>query len=449
MKICSNKDIKLITAGLTAAMLLGGCSEAHNNGRSRNGDDQKPTAVSSVELKEDPSIKAAFDLDEVEGTDYDKALMDAAYRSYCFDLFSQTIRDYGGEGNVMISPASIMIALDMIAAGAKEDSLQQLTDLFAAGQGPLSQQAYAVDLMKKINDAEEVDFSCANAVWANAKRLGETINMDYVEYIEDKFCAEYTMTEFSSKTPDEINAWIGEHTNHMIEKAIDELDSDAVMVLVNAISFEGEWAAPFTEDQIWDGTFTAADGSTKEVPFLHDTLGVYFETEKATGFIRSYEGGQYSFIAILPTDESVSANEFAMNFTPEDYEAFIASKSIGEYEVVTQIPEFESDFELLMNDTIAGLGCDSIFSSSTADFSGIAGLPGDIFVSRIIHKTHIEVDRAGTRAAAVTAIEMTEACEYEPIDPEYRYVICDRPFVYAIVDAATLNPVFIGTVNAV
>ena len=240
MKICSNKDIKLITAGLTAAMLLGGCSEANNNGRSRNGDDQKPTAVSSVELKEDPSIKAAFDLDEVEGTDYDKALMDAAYRSYCFDLFSQTIKDYGGEGNVMISPASIMIALDMIAAGAKEDSLQQLTDLFAAGQGPLSQQAYAVDLMKKINDAEEVDFSCANAVWANAKRLGETINMDYVEYIEDKFCAEYTMTEFSSKTPDEINAWIGEHTNHMIEKAIDELDSNAVMVLVNAIAFEGE-----------------------------------------------------------------------------------------------------------------------------------------------------------------------------------------------------------------
>lgn len=449
MKICSNKDIKIITAGLAAAMLLGGCSQVNNGGRTRSDDDEKPTTVSSIELKDDPDIKAAIDLDKVDDTGYDKELMDAAYRSYCFNLFSQTIKNYGGNDNVMISPASIMIALDMIAAGAKEDSLQQLTDLFAAGQGPLTQQAYAVDLMKKINAAEEVDFTCANAVWANAKRLGETINMDYVDYIEDKFCAEYTMTEFTNKTPDEINAWIDEHTNHMIEKAINDLDPDAVMVLVNAIAFEGEWMDPYTEEQIWEDTFTCADGTASEVPFLHDTLGVYFETDKATGFIRYYEGGQYAFVAILPTDESISANEFAMNFTAADYEAFIASKTVGEYQVITQMPEFESDFELLMNNTIAGLGCDSIFSSSTADFSGIAGVPGDIYVSRIIHKTHIEVDRAGTRAAAVTAIEMTEACCEEPIEPEYRYVICDRPFAYAIVDAAALNPIFIGTVNAV
>ena len=449
MKICSNKDIKIITAGLAAAMLLGGCSQVNNGGRTHSDDDEKPTTVSSIELKDDPDIKAAIDLDKVDDTDYDKELMDAAYRSYCFNLFSQTIKNYGGNDNVMISPASIMIALDMIAAGAKEDSLQQLTDLFAAGQGPLTQQAYAVDLMKKINAAEEVDFTCANAVWANAKRLGETINMDYVDYIEDKFCAEYTMTEFTNKTPDEINAWIDEHTNHMIEKAINDLDPDAVMVLVNAIAFEGEWMDPYTEEQIWEDTFTCADGSTLEVPFLHDTVGAYFETDKATGFIRSYEGGQYAFIAILPTDESISANEFAMNFTAEDYEAFIASKTIGEYQVITQMPEFESDFELLMNDTIADLGCGSIFSSSTADFSGIAGNPGDIYISRIIHKTHIEVDRAGTRAAAVTVIEATEACCEEPIEPEYRYVICDRPFAYAIVDCATLSPIFIGTVNAV
>ena len=449
MKICSNKDIKLITAGLTAAMLLGGCSQVNNGGRSRSDDDEKPTTISTVELKDDPSIKAAFDLDEVDDTDYDKELMDAAYRSYCFNLFSQTIKNYSGDGNVMISPASIMIALDMVAAGAKDESLQQLTDLFAAGQGPLTQQAYAVDLMKKINDAEEVEFSCANAVWANAKRLSETINMEYVEYIEDKFCAEYTMTEFTDKTTDEINGWIDEHTNHMIEKVINDLDPDAVMVLVNAIAFEGEWMDPYIEEQIWEDTFRCADGSTKEVPFLHDTIGVYFETEEATGFIRSYEGGQYAFIAILPTDESISANEFAMNFTAEDYEAFIASKSIGEYEVITQMPEFESDFEILMNDTISDLGCPSIFSSSTADFSGIAENPGDIYISRIIHKTNIAVDRAGTRAAAATVIEATEACCEEPITPEYRYVICDRPFVYAIVDCATLSPIFIGTVNEV
>ena len=174
MKICSNKDIKIITAGLAAVMLLGGCSQVNNGGRTHSDDDEKPTTVSSIELKDDPDIKAAIDLDQVDDTDYDKELMDAAYRSYCFNLFSQTIKNYGGNDNVMISPASIMIALDMIAAGAKEDSLQQLTDLFAAGQGPLTQQAYAVDLMKKINAAEEVDFTCANAVCTGNNNMNES-----------------------------------------------------------------------------------------------------------------------------------------------------------------------------------------------------------------------------------------------------------------------------------
>ena len=94
MKICSKKDIKVLTGVMAASLLLGGCT-----GRT----------PSSKPLKNDPSVKAAIDFSEVKKTGYDKDLMDAEYKRYCFDLLSQTIRDYGGEGNVMISPASIMM----------------------------------------------------------------------------------------------------------------------------------------------------------------------------------------------------------------------------------------------------------------------------------------------------------------------------------------------------
>ena len=167
------------------------------------------------------------------------------------------------------------------------------------------------------------------------------------------------------------------------------------------------------------------------------------------GFIKRYAGGQYAFVAILPKDESISANEFIRDFTPEDYEAFINSRTT-DYKVYSKIPEFESDFELLMNDTIKDLGAGNIFTSDKADLSGIAGAPGDIYVSKVIHKTHIEVDCNGTKAAAVTVVEATLACcEEEVVVEEFRQVYCDRPFVYAIVDADTMAPVFIGTVNAV
>ena len=432
MKICSAKDIKIIAGAMAALMLLGGCA-----GKTPSG---KP-------LHNDPAIKAGIDLNEVKNTGYDKEVMDEQYRRYCFELLSQTIKEYGTGGNVMISPASIMIALDMVAAGAKEGSLEQLTDLFAAGQGPLTQQAYAADLMDKINSARRVKFSCANAVWNNGKILGDKVNMDYVDYIRETFLAEYTVTDFDSKTAGKINSWVDEHTDHMIKEVIDELDEGTVMVLVNAISFDAEWNEPYEKDDVREGEFKAADGNIQQATFLNDTLSAYYETDKATGFIKEYKGGEFAFLAILPSDESISANEFAMNFSAEDYEKFINSVTYR-YEVYSRMPEFESDFELLMNDTLKDLGASDIFDPSTANLSGITGMPGDIYVSKVIHKTHIELDAKGTRASAATVVTLEKGLSPED-EKEYRVVNCNRPFVYAIVDTESMAPVFIGTVNAV
>lgn len=433
MKICTIKDIKAVTGALAASMLLGGCSAFTN--------------TTAVEIKNDVKAKTAIDLDEVKNTEYDQDLMDEQYRRYCFDLLSQTVSDYGKDSNIMISPASVMMALDMVAAGAKDESLSQLTDLFAAAQGPLTQQAYAADLMDKINRAEKVEFTCANAVWSNRALLGDTVNPEYIGYIQDMFNAEYRVREFDRNTPDEINSWIDEHTDHMIKDVIRELDPLTVMVLVNAISFDGKWEKPYEDHQVSELEFHAWDGTSNKTDFLRGSESCYFETEKATGFMKAYEGGQYSFLAILPADDKVSANAFARDFTAEDYEKFIGSVTY-DYDVITAVPVFSSDFEFIMNDTLKGLGAEDIFDPERADLSGITGKPGGIYVSKVIHKTHIEVGAEGTRAAAVTAITI-EARGAMPVEQEFRYVICDRPFVYAIVDNDTMAPVFIGTVNAV
>ena len=432
MKVCSKKDIKILTGVMAASLLLGGCTAT-----------AKPA---EPEIKNDPDIKTEINLKEIADTDFDEDEMNSEYRRYCFDLMSQTLRDYGSDDNVMISPASIMFALDMVAAGAKNESLDQLTDLFAAGQGPLTQQAYAAAMMDKINDSEDVEFSCANAIWNNETLLGNYVNTEYVDYVQDTFLAEYRVTPFDDKTPDEINDWIYEHTDHMIKEAINSLNEETVMVLVNAITFDGKWAEAYEDYQISDGKFTCADGSKADATYLTDLLSHYYETDKATGFIKCYEGGQYAFLVILPTDESISANEFLQDFTAEDYEAFIASGTT-EYDVYSKMPEFEYDFSFKMNDTLANMGCSDIFDPMTADLSGIAGDPGTLYVSKVLHKTHIELDRDGTRAAAATVVMVDRATASKP--NEAREVICDRPFAYAIVDTETMSPIFIGTVNEV
>lgn len=434
MKICSKKDIKVMTGIMAASLLLGGCTS-----------NVKKEEKKKVELKGDPNVRTEIDLKKVSDTEYDQKVMDEQYRRYCFDLLKQTITDNQTNSNVMISPASIMMALDMAAAGAKGDSLKQLTDLFAPGQGPLSQQAYAAALMDKINKAENVEFSCANAAWANRSLLGDNVNLEYVDYITKTFKAEYTLADFDDKTPDQINKWVDKNTDHMIKKLVDKLSDETVMVLVNAIAFEGKWADPYDESQIMEGGFTNYDGSTKTVKFLHCGSDNYYESDKAVGFMKAYKGNKYAFLTILPKDEKANANEFAKSFTAEDYEKFIKSVS-GDYLVVTQMPEFKSEFEAGMSDTLINMGCKDIFSKEAADLSGIAGKKGDLYVSKVLHKTFIEVNATGTKAAAATAV-MVDVAGAEPVTKEIRKVICDRPYVYAIVDTETMSPIFVGTVN--
>jgi serpin B len=430
MRICSKKDIRIITGVMAASLIFSGCSV--------NLKKDKP-------LKENPNVKTEINLDKVAETQYDRNLMEKEYRRFSLDLLNQTIKDADGEGNVMVSPASVMMALDMVAAGAKGDTLKQLTDVFAKGQGALDQQAYAAALMDKINGSKDVEFTCANAVWNNEKLLGDGINTRYVDYIKETFLAEYKAEAFGNGTADEINKWADEHTKHMISEIVKDIDPYTAMILVNAICFDGKWETEYEDYQVNTGKFTKTDGSTQDVMFLSDETRDYFETDKATGFMKAYKGGEYAFLAILPKDGSISANAFAKDFTAEDYEKFIKSVTT-QYDVFSKMPEFKSDFELTMNDTLKTLGAGDVFDENKADLSGIAGEPGDLFVSKVIHKTHIEVDRTGTKAAAVTAVSV-EVASAEP--PEFKTVNCDRPFVYAIVDVKTMTPIFIGTVNEV
>lgn len=430
MKICTKKNIRIFTGALAASLVFSGCSAPVKK--------DKP-------LKDNPEIKTEISLDKVAETKYDKDLMDQEYRRYSFDLLNQTVKDCGKDGNVMISPASVMLALDMVAAGAKGETLKQLTDVFAKGQGPLNQQAYAAALMDKINGSKDVEFTCANAVWNNESLLGDGINTRYVDYIKETFLAEYKAEAFGKGTADEINKWVDEHTRHMISEIIKDIDPDTAMILVNAICFDANWEREYEEYQVNTGKFTKADGSEQNAMFLSDITGKYFETEKATGFMKEYKGGDYAFLAILPADTNISANKFAEDFTAEDYEKFVKSVTT-QYDVRSRMPEFKSDFEFLMNDTLKTLGAADVFDKSKADLSGIAGEPGELVISKVLHKTHIEVDRKGTKAAAVTSIDV-EVTSAEP--PEFKTVNCDRPFVYAIVDVKTMAPIFIGTVNEI
>lgn len=431
-----NTFTKKLTAMMIASMMvLSGCSMVTSDE-----EDQFPT---------DPDLfNTSIDYDELSRCSYEADDFVSDYNDYSFRLMSQVLSAEDSNRNVMVSPASIMFAMDLAAAGSNGNTLSQITNLFSDGADPLEQQAFAADMMNRINSSEGVSFSCANAVWTNQLRMSSGLNPEYQEYIEDNFDSEAIAEEFNAQTVDEINSWIENHTSGMIDHVLDELRPQTVAVLVNAIAFEGDWEVSYEDWQVNEMTFTTSMGDEIDVDMLCDGSEYYFENDVATGFIKEYAGGEYALLVMLPTDESISANEFLADFTADDYNSFIASRT-SEYDVYTQIPEFDYDYDTSLADALVALGVVDAFDEDLADFTGIgvADSGNNIFISRVLHNTHIELNREGTSAAASTVIVMEDAAS-APIEMnESRYVYCDRPFAYAIVDTETMNPMFIGTYN--
>ncbi len=425
---------KTLAAYLTAAMLLTGCANSS-------------PAVQTEPVKNDPLVKTEIKLEEVADKKYDEDKLNAEYGRYSFELMREIAANASKKGNVMISPASIMMALDMVEAGARGETLKQLADFFAKDTDPLEQQAFAAEMMQRINYSRKIEFVCANAIWSDSEVLGDKINSDYRDYIRKTFDAEFNNVKFNKETHNIVNKWVDEKTNHMIPTLFDQpFDPNTVMVLVNAIKFEAKWKTGYTDDQIVKREFRGADGNINTDMLSSKEKG-YFETDKATGFIKYYEGEEYAFVAILPKDENANANEFINSFTYEDYKKFVDSRSSADVRAI--MPEFKSDYSVGLNDILKNLGVTDLFDDGKADLKGIANpVQGNLYVTHVVHKTHIEVDRKGTKAAAATGISIGVKSA-KPMEDEIKLVICDRPYVYAIVDTLTMNPVFIGTVNSV
>lgn len=378
----------------------------------------------------------------VEMAEYDEEQLREGYIDYSIDLLKESVT---AETNSMISPLSVMMALDMAAAGAKGSTQDQITQLFCPGAEQEQIESYINDLMARYQADEDVELHIANSIWIN-DAFAEEIDPDYLTRANQVFDAVAKTLTFDNAAAEEINEWVDENTDGMIDKLLDSVQSDVVLYLLNATAVEAPWAEPYEDGQVWEDDFTDASGQTQSVEMMHGTENEYFETEDAVGFLKYYEGGGYGFLAILPK-EGTTVEEYLSGMTGEKYREFYDSRTEA-FEVYTMMPKFTYEYELLMNGVLNTLGVKDAFDGGLADFSGIAEpFGGNLYIDKVLHKTYIEVGQYETRAAAVTGIMMTNDCA--PIEMEYREVYLDRPFVYAIIDTQTGAPIFMGTLQSV
>jgi serpin B len=114
-------------------------------------------------------------------------------------------------------------------------------------------------------------------------------------------------------------------------------------------------------------------------------------------------------------------------------------------EVSLHLPKFKSESRFQLADKMKNLGMPLAFDSKLADLRGMALLADheNLFISKVIHQSFVEVNEEGTEAAAATAVEMAYNNSYRKPQPS-KIFRADHPFLYLIRDTKTGNILFLG-----
>lgn len=362
----------------------------------------------------------------------------AAVTDFGIRLLQATLEE--GE-NTLLSPLSVVSALAMTANGAEGETREQMEQVLGLTVEELN--AYMYTYILKLPDEKFGQLQLANSIWFSDAETFQ-VEQDFLQTNADYYGADIYKRKFDKSAAEEINEWVAEKTYEMIPQIVDEISEETVMYLVNALAFEADWNRLYEEYQVREGTFTMESGAGKPVELMYGEEHNYLEDELATGFVKYYEGNRYAFVALLPK-EGVSVAEYVNSLSGEGVQNLLNNAS--KEPVKTAIPKFETEYDAQLAQVLADMGMPDAFDVYNADFSGLGRdtrPDWNIYISKVLHKTYIEVGEKGTRAGAVTAVEMDTGGAAGPME-EPKEVILDRPFVYMIIDTSNHLPFFIGT----
>ncbi len=365
-----------------------------------------------------------------------------------------------GQKSTLVSPTSAMLALTMTANGADGDTLEEMLAVLGKGAGEVwnlpsnadesmiptgvesidDLNKYLLGYVNGLKNSEKSTLSIANSIWYRDKE-GFSVKDEFIQKNADYFGAKLYKAPFDESTVKDINNWVSDSTDGMIDRLIDKISDENMMFLINAVCFDAKWAQPYSDCDMQTLPFTDIEGNKKDAEFMDSEEDIYLDDGFAKGFIKYYAGGNYAFAALLP-NEDVGIENYVSMLNGQSLKAALTPVD-RDVTVYAKLPKFKFDYETSLVETMQAMGMSSAFTDG-ADFSLMSDT--GLKISDIIHKTHIEVDENGTKAAAVTGVIMDEGAV---MPGETVNITLDRPFVFAIIDTENRLPIFLGTVTEI
>lgn len=373
---------------------------------------------------------------------------------FALDLFGTVAKNEKTE-NVFIAPYSVSSALAMTYAGSRNDTEKQMSSVLHF----VGEQKDVHTSFKNLNsqiasskNSDGFELRTANRLWG---QQGFPFKPDFLATTKDNYGAGLQTLDFKANVEGSrqaINKWVEDQTNQKIENLIPEgtLSSDARLVLTNAIYFLGQWAHQFEVKGTTKASFTNLDNQKVTVDMMHQTGYFKYVNIAAQGLealelpYMSKSSKSASMIILLPKD-SQTLSRISNNLTAEQIKTILSQ--MNRTHVSVAMPKFKIEGSFSLGEVLQTLGMTDAFAADKADFRNMAELGADenLYISKVVHKTFLQVDEGGTEAAGATAVVMNyEATSFDPT-PIVSFTM-NKPFMLMIKDNATNSVLFMGRI---
>lgn len=354
---------------------------------------------------------------------------------FAFDFWKKHNAIEEADKSYFVSPLSLHIALGMLLNGADTQTKEEIQKALRVSGDMTTTNGIYKDLIDNLPLSDpKVKNTIANSVWY---RNTFKVEPSYLDNLKTYFNAGVFGENFDDKaTVGKINNWASDNTNGKIKKVLDEIKSDQILFLMNALYFKGDWKTQFKAENTKDENFTGTKG-VKSVKMMNMTENVkYAKRDNYQAVELPYGDGNYVMTVILP-DKSTDAT--LASLSTGEWQAL--NGALKEQKTIVGLPKFTLEYEADLKKALGEMGIKAAFTDG-ADLSKIASPAGQLKVGMVKQNTYVGIDEKGTEAAAVTTIGVVLTSV-----PVYPTVVCNRPFLFVISEKQSNTILFTGKIS--
>ncbi|XP_068436359.1 alpha-2-antiplasmin-like [Clinocottus analis] len=324
--------------------------------------------------------------------------------------------------NVVLSPLSVALALAQLTLGARNETEKLLLESLHA----LNLPCYHHILGGLLSQFSDTSLEVATRMYL---RPGFDVKLSFVE----DSLARYKSSPAPLVSVDEVNQWVENATDGHILDFLESIPHDVVLMLMNAVHFKGEWQTRFDPLVTSKGVFYLDSQNSVPVDMMKSAqypLRLLDDPELEAQVASFPFKGNTSFLVVMP----LSGRGNVLSLLPKLNISDLYRRLPQEKTMQVNLPKVKLQYRQELQEALSSIGLESLFSGP--DLSGISDRP--LAVTAVRHASALELSEEGVEASATTAVTSMRSVSLFSVN---------SPFLFALVDDASLAPLFMGVVT--